>query len=78
MSVWLQEVVENAGYDIIENPDDARWLLAQKEEFEALCEKAAECVEDYNEYEKYVQEQQENNKSHILTWTEWRGRKYNE
>ena len=57
MSVWLTEVVMDDGkIDFINNPDDAKWLLSQRDEFESMCEKAEECVEDYEEYEEYVEE----------------------
>lgn len=55
MSVSLQEVLENAGYDIKNNPEDAMWLLAQKNEFEELCEKAEETSDLYHdEYIDYT------------------------
>lgn len=47
MSVSLQEVLENAGYDIENNPEDASWLLSRAGEFEELCEKAEEVKESY-------------------------------
>lgn len=54
MSVSLQEVLESAGYDIKNNPEDASWLLAQKNEFEELVEKAEETRELYDEYIDYT------------------------
>ena len=55
MSVSLQEVLENAGYDIKNNPEDAMWLLAQKNEFEELCETAEETSDLYHdEYIDYT------------------------
>ena len=36
MSVSLLEVLENAGYDVKNNLNDAKWLLGQRDEFEAL------------------------------------------
>lgn len=54
MSVSLQEVLESAGYDIKNNPEDASWLLAQKNEFEELVEKAEETRELYDEYVDYT------------------------
>ena len=34
MSVSLLEVLENAGYDIKNNLNDANWLLSQKDDFD--------------------------------------------
>jgi hypothetical protein len=39
MSVSLQEVIEAGGYDL-NTPEDSRWLLSVRNEFEALVEKA--------------------------------------
>ena len=77
MSVYLQEVIENGGYDIIENVEDARWLLSQRDEFESLCEKAEECVEDYEEYEDFIDTQEELGNTDLPSWEEWRREKYN-
>jgi hypothetical protein len=55
MSVSLQEVLESAGYDIKNNPEDAMWLLAQKNEFEELYETAQETSDLYHdEYIDYT------------------------
>lgn len=75
MSVSLQEVLENAGYCIIENIEDARWLLSQRDEFGSLCEKAEECVEDYEEYEDFVETQEELGNFDNPTFEEWRKEK---
>lgn len=77
MSVILQEVLENAGYDIIENIEDARWILSQRDEFESLCEKAEECEEDYEEYEDFIETQEELGNTDLPSWEEWRREKYN-
>lgn len=77
MSVSLQEVLENAGYDIIENIEDARWLISQQEEFDALIEKAEECEEDYEEYRDFVDTQEELGEFNNPSWEEWRKEKYN-
>ena len=47
MSVSLDEVLTAAGYDIKNNPEDAQWLLAQRDEFEELCDIADETVDEY-------------------------------
>ena len=74
MSVWLTEVVMDDGkIDFINNPDDAKWLLSQRDEFESMCEKAEECVEDYEEYEEYAEEHEDNDE--LLSFDEWRRQK---
>lgn len=56
MSVSLQEVLENAGYDIENNLDDAIWLMSKQNEFEELIETCKEIIdkaedEDEDDYE---------------------------
>ena len=46
MSVSLQEVLESAGFDILNNIDDAEWLLSQQGEFDDLIEKCETLIED--------------------------------
>ena len=72
MSICLQEVLENAGYDIINNPEDAKWLLSQKDEFEALCEKAEECVEEYEDYLDHKETAEEDGDYNYPSFEEWR------
>lgn len=73
MSVWLQNVLEDAGYDIIENVEDAKWLLSQRDEFESLCEKAEECVDAYEDYQWEMQEHEDSGESgKIISFQEWR------
>lgn len=52
MGVYLSEVLEQAGYDIVNNPDDARWFLAQQNEYDDLLEQAEECIEKYEDEEE--------------------------
>ena len=56
MSVSLNEVLTAAGYDIKNNPEDAQWLLAQKDDWDYLTYDAEQCVDDYDEYEEYLDE----------------------
>ena len=56
MSVSLDEIISHAGYDIKNDVNDARWLLAQRDEFEELLEIAEQTVDDYDEYEEYLDE----------------------
>ena len=45
MSVTLEEVIEQAGYNITTNKEDALWLLAQQDEFERMVEIAEDTIE---------------------------------
>lgn len=45
MSVSLQEVLENAGYDIKNNLDDAIWLVSRQDEFEELIEECEDMID---------------------------------
>ena len=56
MSVSLLEVLENEGFDVKNNIDDAKWLLGKRNEFEKLCEKAEELNDLYDEYIDYTLE----------------------
>lgn len=56
MSVSLYEIIRHGGYDIKNDVNDARWLLAQRDEFEELLEIAEQTVDDYDEYEEYLDE----------------------
>lgn len=49
--VTLLEVLENGGYDIKNNYDDALWLLATQDEYEELIEECQEMVEKEGGYE---------------------------
>ena len=56
MSISLLEVLENAGFDIKKNIDDAKWFLGKRNEFEELCEKAEQLNDLYDEYIDYTLE----------------------
>ena len=77
MSVSLQEVIENGGYDIIENIEDARWLLGRRDEFEALCEDAEHLDEIYEEYEDFIETQEDLGNFNNPTFEEWREEREN-
>lgn len=49
MSVSITEVLEQAGYNIKDNIDDAMWLLSQQDEFAELCEQAEDLIEESEE-----------------------------
>lgn len=44
MSVSIEDVLNGAGYDI-NKYDDAQWLLAQRDEWEELIDRAGETVD---------------------------------
>ena len=44
--VTLLEVLENAGYDVLHNVDDAKWLLSRDEELGELFNKVEELIEE--------------------------------
>lgn len=71
MSVSIIDVLENAGFDVTHNIDDARWLLSQESEFEKLLGEAEEFDYDYTEYCYYEDEMREQDKL-PLTFEEWR------
>lgn len=72
MSVSLLEVLENAGYDIKNNIDDARWFLSQQDEIEELCDEANLILSSYDEYCDYIATEEESGNYDNLTWEEWR------
>ena len=72
MSVSLLEVLENAGYDIKNNIEDARWLVGQRDDFDALCEEADNFEEAYTEYKDFIDIQEELGNFNNPTFEEWR------
>ena len=72
MSVSLLEVLENAGYDVKNNLDDAKWLLGQRDEFETLCEDAEHLDEIYEEYEDFIETQEDLGNFNNPTFEEWK------
>ena len=50
MSVGILEVIEAGGYDL-STEEDARWLLAQVNQFEELVTKAEDLIEKIEETE---------------------------
>jgi len=77
MSVSLLEVIENAGYDIKNNVEDARWLLSKESEFNDLVEMAGELEDDWTEYSDFVETQEELGNFINPTFEEWREEKEN-
>lgn len=52
MCVSLQEVLEGAGYNVVNDPNDAEWFLGQRNDFEKLYERAETLVEENEEMEE--------------------------
>lgn len=52
MSVSLEGVLEQAGYNITTSKEDAIWFLAQQDEFERLKEIAEDTVDRLEEEEE--------------------------
>ena len=72
MSVSLLEVLENAGYDIKNNVDDAIWLQSQKDEWEELYEKAVELEDEYNDYLDCKETAEEDGDYNFPSFKEWK------
>lgn len=77
MSVSILEVLENAGYDIKNNVDDARWLLSQESEFYDLLDKAGRLEDDWVEWSDFVDRQEEFGNFDNPTFEEWREEREN-
>ena len=77
MSVSLLEVLENAGFDIKNNIEDARWLMSQSDEWEELYEQAENLDDDYDDYEDMISLQEELGNFDNPTFEEWRKEKEN-
>ena len=71
MSVNLSEVIEQAGFDTRNDPEDAKWLLSQQDEFDGICREAEELAELYDEYLDYC-ELQEGLNEEIWSWDKWK------
>lgn len=72
MSVSLLEVLENAGYDVLHNVDDARWLMSQNDEWEELYEKAEELEDEYNDYLDCKETAEEDGDYNFPSFNEWK------
>lgn len=77
MSVSLLEVLENAGFDVRNNIEDARWLMSQSNEWEELYEQAENLDDDYEDYEDMISLQEELGNFDNPTFEEWRKEKEN-
>ena len=72
MSVSLLEVLENAGYDIKNNVEDAQWLLGQTDEWEELIEKAEELDEMYKDYLDCKETAEDDGDYSYPSFSEWK------
>ena len=72
MSVSLLEVLENAGYDVLNNIDDARWLMSQNDEWNELYEKAEELEDEYNDYLDCKETAEEDGDYNYPSFNEWK------
>lgn len=74
MSVSLYEVLTAAGYNVKNNPEDAQWFLAQESDIDDLTYDAEQCVDDYEEYESYVDAQNDEgvDDDDIMDFEMWR------
>lgn len=65
MSVSILEVLENAGFDVKNNVDDANWLLGQTNQFEELTEEAEELTSDWEDYKYWIEEVEDKYGEHL-------------
>lgn len=72
MSVSLLEVLESAGFDVKNNIEDARWLLAQESDFDELIESANDLEDDYSDYEDYRETHEELGDLDVQSFEDWR------
>ena len=75
MSVSLSEVLENAGYDIKNNIDDAKWFMAQEGEFNELFGIASDLEDEYNDYLDCKETAEEDGDYNYPSFNEWRNLK---
>lgn len=59
MSISILEVLENAGFDVKNNIDDAYWLQNQKEEFEELVWNSEHLTDEWEDYKYWTEEEEE-------------------
>lgn len=72
MSVTLSEVLANAGYDIKNNPEDAKWLLAQDGEWNELFGIASDLQDEYDDYLDCKDTAEEDGDYNYPSFEEWR------
>ena len=72
MSITLLDILEDAGYDVKNNLNDARWFLGQKDEFDSLYDEVTEFEESYSEYVDYILTEEDLGNFNNPTFEEWR------
>ncbi len=72
MSVSLEDVLLNAGYDVRNNPEDASWFLSQSDEYEELVETATDLEDAYNDYLDHKETAEEDGDYNYPSFEEWR------
>ena len=72
MSVSLEEVLLNAGYDVKNNPEDASWFLSLSDEYEELVETATDLEDAYNDYLDCKDTAEEDGDYGYPSFEEWR------
>ena len=77
MSVDLAEILKDAGYDIKNNIEDALWLLTQEYEFNNLLETAGNLLDDWTDYERFIDGQEELGNFNNPTFEEWKEEREN-
>ena len=79
MSVDLAEILKDAGYDIKNNIEDAKWLLSQEAEFNDLLEAAEKLLDDWTDYENFIfiDAQSELGNLNSPTFEEWKEERKN-
>lgn len=75
MSVSLSEVLQNAGYDIKNNIEDAKWLLSQDGEWNELFSIASDLEDEYNDYLYCKDTAEEDGDYNYPSFNEWRALK---
>lgn len=71
MSVSLTEVINSAGYDPVNDIDDAKWFFAQFNDYDELASRAQELIDDYEEYQEWCEREEELG-NQIISFEEWR------
>lgn len=72
MSVDLAEILKDAGYYIKNNIEDAKWLLSQESEFNDLLEAAEKLLDDWTDYERFIDGLKELGNFNNPTFEEWK------
>lgn len=72
MSVSLIQVLADAGYDVKNNVEDAKWLLSKVSEWDELVEHAEALEELYDEYLDCLETAEEDEDRNFPSFNEWK------